>query len=83
MRWPKPSTILIALLMATIALTEAQRILAQWQAHSERQAQLYVARANGMKLDKVMTQTDLELRLLTPRSTASAAPQSQAPGAAR
>lgn len=64
----RPSTVLIVALAAIIGLNEAQRIMAQWQAHGERQVQLIQARSNGMKLDKVMAQNDLELQLLTRRS---------------
>ena len=66
----RPTTILILFLIAVIAANEAQRIMAQWQSHRERQAQLYEARASGMKLDKVIQQEDLQLELLTQHSTA-------------
>ena len=66
----RPTQVLTAALIAVIAVNEAQRIMAQWQGHVERQTQLYVARANGLKLDKLIEQNDLQLRLLMQHSTA-------------
>ena len=66
----RPTTIMILLLVATIAANEAQRIMAQWQSHQERQAQLFLAKATRLQLDKVIQQNDLQLQLLMQHSTA-------------
>ena len=66
----RPTTITIVALALLIGLNEAQRVNAQWQAHKERQAQLYQARVNTMMLDKLMQENDLQIELLTQHSTA-------------